>query len=205
LARSVLVVAAALLLTALGFAQSDPDAEFHANGNGGAQTDLRFMKEAAADGMAKMDLAYLALQNSDNEQVKAFARQMVSDYLKSNGDLASIATRQFVQLPTAVDPKDHQTFEALSQLHGAAFDKAFMEAMLKDHQRDMSRLKQEASKGNNQSMIDWARQTLPAIEDNFKEAQKVAPLVGVHATLTSEEQEILNASKSANSASQDAH
>ena len=202
LGRSLLVVTAVLLLTALGFAQSS-GAEFHANGNGGSQSaDLQFMKEAAQDGMSKIFLAYLALQNAQNEKVKEYAQQVLSDYSKTNGALTDIATQQFVELPQSVDPKQQATFEALSQLHGAAFDKAYMEAMLNSRQTDLSRFKQEAAKGNNQSMIDWARQSLPTIEDNFKEAQKVAPAVGVHATLTSEEQRALNSSKPAKPASQ---
>jgi len=205
LGRSLLVMTASLLLTATGFAQSYPNAEYHADGNGGDQSaDLRFMREAVQQNRAKIDLAFLALQNSDNEQVKAFALQVLGDYRKANGDLGDIATQQFVELPAAVDSKDQHNFEALSQLRGAAFNKAYMEAMLQGQQKDIARLKQEAAKGNNQSMIDWARQTLPTIETTYKEAQKVAPLVGVHATLTSEEQKALNAGKPASTASQGA-
>jgi putative membrane protein len=193
LGRSLLIMTAALLLAASGLAQSYPAAEYHANGNGGANTDQQFMQKAAQDGMAKIFLAYLALQNAQNEQVKTFAQQVLTDYGQANAALSDIATQQFVALPTEVDPKDQATFEALSQLHGADFDKAYMEAMLKGNHADLARLKEEAAKGNNQSMIDWARNTLPAIESNYKEAQKVAPAVGVHATLTSEEQKAADA------------
>jgi len=205
--RSLLLLTAALLLTALGFAQSDSAAEFHANGNGGVQTaDIQFMREAAQDNSAKLDLAYLALKNSDNEQVKAFARQVLVDYGKANTDLSDIARAQFVAGWTPeVSSKQQDTYDALSQLHGKAFDKAYMETMLKGNKTDVSRLKQEATKGNNQSMIDWSRQMLATTESNFKEAQKVAPLVGVHSTLTSEEQQSLNASKPVDTVSPGAH
>lgn len=200
------VLTAALLLTALGFAQSDPAAEFHANGNGGVQTgDLQFMRQAAQDNSAKIDLAYLALQNSDNEQVKAFAQQVLVDYGKANTDLSNIASQQFVAgWSVEIPPKAQDTYDALSQLRGKAFDKAYMEAMLKGNKTDVSRLKKEATNGNNQSMIDWARQMLATTENNQKEAQRVAPLVGVHSTLTSEEQQALNASKPVDTVSPEA-
>ncbi len=205
LGRSLSVVMAALLLTTLGFAQSDSAAEFHADGNGGVQTaDLRLMGEVAQDNMSKIDLAYLALKNSDNEQVKAFAQQVLIDYGNANRDLSNIARAQFLALPVVTDAKQQDTLDALSQLHGAAFDKAYMEAMLKGGKTDTSRLKQEAAKGNNQSMIDWSRQMLSTTESNLKEAQKIAPKVGIHATLTSEEQQALNAGKPAK-ASQESH
>lgn len=203
LGRSLLVATAALLLTALGFSQSYPNAEYNANGNGGVQTvDRRFMSEVAQDSMSKIDLAYLALQNSDNQQVQAFARQILLDYGNANRDLASIASQQFVELPAVTDAKQQGTFDALSQLHGKAFDKAYMEAMLKSNKTDVARLKQEASKGNNQSVIDWSRQMMATTENNLKQAQKIAPQVGIHSTLTSGEQQTPNAAgKPANTAS----
>jgi putative membrane protein len=202
LGRGLLVSTAALLLTAPGFAQSDATT-LDANGNGGVQTaDRQFMSEAARDSLAKIRLAYLALENAQNEQVKSFARQMLSDYGDASRNLADIATAQFVQLPNEIDPKDQDSFEALSQLHGAAFDKAYMKAMLSEHEADVSRFKKEAAKGNNQAMIDWARQTLPTLESDLKEAQKVAPVVGVHATMTSEEQRATSARKPSNTGSQ---
>ena len=203
LGRYLLVATAALLLTAVGFTQSD-NAEFHANGNGGANTDQQFMQKIAQENMAKIFLAYLARQNAQNEQVKAYAQQVLEDYGKANAALADIATQQFVALPQSVDPKEQERFEALSQLHGAAFDKAYMEAMLNGQKTDVSRFKQETAKGNNQSMIDWARNVLPTIESSYKEAQKVAPVVGVHATITSEEQKLSESNKPAPTASQDA-
>jgi putative membrane protein len=203
LGRSLLATTAALLLTAVGFAQSNA-AEFDANGNGGANSDKQFMQKIAQENMAKIFLAYLARQNAQNEQVKAYAQQVLEDYGKANAALADIATQQFVELPQSVDPKQQERFEALSQLQGAAFDKAYMEAMLNSQKTDVSRFKQEAAKGNNQSMVDWARQVLPTIESSYKEAQKVGPAVGVHATMTAEEQKLSESNKPAPAASPDA-
>ena len=165
--------------------------------------DPQFLREAAQDGAAKIQLAYLALQNAQNEQVKSFALQMLSDYRKVQSDLIDIANQQFVLLPNALDPKQRDTLEALSHLQGAAFDKAYMKAMLNDHQTDVSRFKQEATKGSTQAMKDWASHMLPTLESDLKEAQKVAPAVGVHSTVTSKEQRTPSVSKPINPVSQE--
>jgi putative membrane protein len=179
LRRALLLLTAALLMTGIGFAQSG-SAEFNANGNGGVQTaDHEFMGRAAQEGIARFQLAYLALQNAKSEEVKAFARQVLADYYKSQPALIDIATQQFVELPTEKDPKQQAVFDSLSQLHGEAFDKAYIEAMLKGQRSGLSQLKQEAKKGNNQSVINWANQTLPVLQDQFKEAEKLAPSVGI--------------------------
>jgi putative membrane protein len=181
--RGLLLVTAALSLSGLGFAQSDYSAEFHANGNGGVQTaDREFMSKAAQEGMAKFQLAYAALQNAHSEEVKAFARQVLADYYKSQGALIDIANQQFIALPTEPDPKDKATLNSLLQLHGEAFDKAYMQTMLDGHRSDLAQFKQEAKSGNNQAVIDWANQNLPTLQSQYKEAEKVAPIVGVEIT-----------------------
>jgi len=158
----------------------------------------QFMREATQDAMSKIHLAYLALQNAQNEQVKSFAQQILSDYGNAQKDLFNIAYRQIVLLPNTFDPKNLDTFETLLQMHGAAFDKAYMKAMLDDDQTAASRFKQEATKGDG-----WATHTLPTLESNLKQAQKVALVVGVHSTVTGDGQRTPSASKAINTVSQE--
>jgi putative membrane protein len=197
LRRSLLIATAPLLLGALGFAQSSQYDGVDVFQKGDQYDDVdvfqradpQFMKEAAQDAMAKIHLAYLALQNAQNEQVKSFALQILTDYSKAQSGLFKIASQQAVVLSNTLTPKNLDTFEALSQLQGAAFDKAYMKAMLNDDQTATSRFTQEATKGDG-----WASHTLPTLESNLKEAQKVAVAVGVHPTV-GEEQRTPNASR----------
>lgn len=188
LGRGLLIAAVALLLGTLGFAQSDV-VERDQYGTDVFQTadrdpfgshvfpraDPQFMREAAQEAMANIHLAYLALQNAENEQVKSFALQILSDYSKAQRGLFSIANQQAVVLPSTLDSRDLDTFEGLSQLHGEAFDKAYMETMLNGNEMTTSRYEQEARKGDG-----WASHTLPTLQSNLKMAQKVALAVGVH-------------------------
>lgn len=217
--RSLLIATAALLLGPLSFAQSsgaDPSQYSTTDRNdrgidvfqttssnqyGSAvfkTIDPGFMEEATQDAMAKINFARLALQNAQNEQVKAFARQILSDYGKAQRDLFNIAYREVVRLPDTLDPQQLETLNTLSQLHGAEFDKAYMKAMLNDNQTAASRFKQEATKGN-----DWATHTLPTLESNLKEAQKVAREVGVHAAATNDEHRTASPGKDVNTVSQE--
>ncbi len=217
--RILLTATAVLLLGAPGFAQSnvaEPDQSYTADrsqqaidvfqtagrdqyGSQVFQTsDPRFMHEAAQDAMTKINFARLALQNAQNEQVRSFAEQILRDYGKAQRDLFNIAYQQIVRLPDTLDPQQLDTFNTLSQLHGAAFDQAYMKAMLNDDQTATSRFKQEATKGDH-----WASHTLPTLESNLKEAQKVARVVGVHSTATNDEQRTPSAGKAVNTVSQE--
>jgi len=174
------LLTAALLLSGIAFAQTGSSPEFYANGNGGVQTaDKEFMSKAAQEGMARFQLAYAALQNAKSEEVKAFARQVLADYYKSQGTLINIATQQFIALPTEPNAEQKATLESLLQLHGEDFDKAYMQLMLHGQRTDLTQLKREAKSGNNQAVIDWANQNLTAAQSQYKAAEKVATAVGV--------------------------
>jgi putative membrane protein len=182
LRHAFLLMTAALLLSGIALAQSQ-SAEFYANGNGGVQTaDREFMSKAAQEGIEATHLAWVALQNAHSEQVKAFARQILFDSYNASTALTDIANQQFVALPTEIDPKYQATLESLLELHGEAFDKAYMQLMLSSQRTDLEHLKKEAKSGNNQSMIDWANKNLPALQKEFKEAEKIAPAVGLEPT-----------------------
>src|SRR5689334_21095672 len=102
--RSLLITAVALLLSAAGFAQSS--AEFNARGNGGSLSgDQRFINEVAQDGMAKIAIAKLALQNAKSDDVRKYAEQVLADYGNANATLYDIATQQFIQLPNTLNDK----------------------------------------------------------------------------------------------------
>ena len=116
----------------------------------------QFMKEATQDAMAKINLARVALQNAQNEQVKSFAQQILSDYGKAQRDLFNIAYQQIVLLPDTLDPNHLDTFETLSQLHGAAFDKAYAKAMLNYDQTATSRFEQESTVGSPGTELEFA-------------------------------------------------
>ncbi len=158
--------------------------------------DPEFMREATQDAMAKINIARVALQNAKSEQVKSFAEQILSDYGQAQRGLFNIAYRQVAVLPDTLDPSQFDTFDTLLQLHGEAFDSAYMKAMLSENQTATSRFKQEATKGD-----EWASHTLPTLENNLKQAQKVALAVGVHSTGTSAEQPAPSAGKASNTAS----
>ena len=60
---------------------------------------------------------------------------MVDDHGKANDELKSLAQNKNITLPTDLDAKDKALHDRLAKLSGAAFDRAYMQAMLTDHRR----------------------------------------------------------------------
>ncbi len=147
--------------------------------------DHRFIKEAAQGGMAEVELGNLAQQNSSSAAVKEFGNRMVTDHTKANDGLRQIADQKGITLPTTTDAKDEQTSKMLESKQGAAFDKAYMRDMVKDHEADIAAFRHEAEYGKDPQVKAWAQQTLPVLEEHLSLAKKTAGEVGVESTRSS--------------------
>jgi putative membrane protein len=60
----------------------------------------------------------------------------------------------------------------LQKLNGAAFDRAYMQAMVSDHTKDVSEFKKEANAGRDAEMKSFASSTLPTLEEHLQHARQ---------------------------------
>ncbi len=141
--------------------------------------DTTFAKKAAAGGIAEVKMGQLAQQKGTSASVKKFGARMVEDHSKAGDELKQAASQSNITLPTDMSAKDKATYDMLSKLSGAAFDRAYARDMVRDHEEDIAEFNKEANSGHNPVVKDFATQTLPTLEDHLKEAkemrQNVAP------------------------------
>jgi putative membrane protein len=130
-----------------------------------------FMNKAAQGGMAEVELGKLAAQKASNSDVKQFGQRMVDDHTKINDQLKQIATKDNVTLPTTLDAKDQAEKDRLEKLSGESFDKAYMEAMVKDHKTDLAGFQREADRGTSPDVKQFAANTLPTLHEHFNLAE----------------------------------
>src|SRR5579872_1097149 len=109
--------------------------------------DSNFATKAASGGIAEVKLGELAKDHASNAAVKQFGQRMVDDHSKANDELKSIAGRKSITLPADMDAKDQATYDRLSKLNGAAFDRAYMADMVKDHRADIAEFRRESEHG----------------------------------------------------------
>ncbi len=143
-----------------------------------ASADSKFIKEAAEGGMAEVQLGQLAQQKASSQEVKDFGSRMVADHSKANDKLKDIASKQGVTMPTELSMKDRLLHKRLSGLSGADFDRAYMEAMVKDHKADIAEFQKEAESGKDPMVKDFASQTLPTLKEHLQMAERAATTVG---------------------------
>jgi putative membrane protein len=139
--------------------------------SGESSPDGKFAAAAASGGMAEVKLGQLAQQNGSSEAVRSFGQQMVTDHSKTGDDLKNVAQKEGTTLPVDISKEDQDTYDQLSQLHGAQFDKEYAQDMVKDHQKDIADFQKEASSGKNPSLKDFASRTLPTLKNHLRMAQ----------------------------------
>ncbi len=150
-------------------------------GQGASNTmmDRDFVKEALQGGMAEVQMGQLALQKSNNDQIKQFAQKMVNDHTQLGEQMKPIAQQLGVKEPTGLSKKDKETVAKLQNLNGDAFDKAYVQTMLKDHKHDEMAFKREAQTGADPNVKQAATQGEQVIASHLQLIQQIAKSQGV--------------------------
>ena len=143
-----------------------------------AMGDAHFAKEAAQGGMAEVKLGQLAQEKGSNDSVKSFGKRMVDDHSKAGDKLKEVTSRENISLPSDVSAKDQGTYDRLSKLNGAAFDRAYARDMVKDHEADVAAFQKEANAGKDDSLKGFASEALPTLQDHLKQAKEMMKSVG---------------------------
>jgi putative membrane protein len=125
--------------------------------------DKAFMKEAAKGGRMEVDMGKMAQKQGKNADVKSFGSRMVTDHTKANNQLKSLAKKKGVSLDDAA-PK-------MEKMGDATFDKDYMAAMVKDHEKDVAEFEKEAKDGSDPDVKAWASKTLPTLKKHLELAK----------------------------------
>jgi putative membrane protein len=136
-----------------------------------SRSDRVFVMKAARGGMAEVELGRLAVEKGTSPDVKQFGQRMVDDHGKAGDESKTLAQSKNFPWPTGLDAKDRALEARLSKLSGAAFDHAYVKAMVADHRQDVSEFRTESRSGHDPDVKGWAGKTLPTLEDHLKMAQ----------------------------------
>jgi putative membrane protein len=151
----VSLAAAALLAAPALFAQQD------------AET---FLAEAAQSDMAEVDVGKLAEQKAQDEDIREYGGMLVSEHQAHVAKVRDLATDLSVTLPTEPTAMQKQTYERLSRLTGAEFDREFIAQMVNNHRMAIEKY-QVQTRSDDPDVATLAKDTLPALERHLAMAQ----------------------------------
>jgi putative membrane protein len=133
-----------------------------------------FVTLASQDNMTEVQLGELAMQNTRNPNVHRFAQRMVNDHGKANTELAGIAQQKNLIVAKELDPEHSALVQDLSSKNGPEFDAAYAKTMEDAHAKAIS-LFRRATKTSDPQLSQFARQTLPMLEEHKRMADKLNP------------------------------
>ncbi len=135
------------------------------------KADQQIVIGMAQANIAEIEAGKLALANSQNAEVKAFAQKMIDDHTKALGDVTTLAQNKGVTLPTEPDAKHKAMAAKLAKLTGEKFDKMYMQqAGVQDHKHVHAMLKKDQARAKDADVKALAGKMMPTVEEHLTTA-----------------------------------
>ncbi len=130
-----------------------------------------FVMKVTDGGTKEVEAGKLAVSRASAADVKAFARRMVDDHTKAGAELAALARAK--KITTSSNPERMKTaLKPMEALAGTAFDRAYMDEMVKDHEATMALFENHLASGTDTDVKAWAQNTLPTLREHLAMAKK---------------------------------
>lgn len=131
-----------------------------------------FIKKAADGGMTEVSLGKLAAEKGESQEVKDFGNQMVKDHSKINDSLKEVAGKLGVTLPEKVNAIHQATIDKMEKMSGAAFDKAYVNAMVMDHEKDVAEFENAGKEVKNEDLKKFIDDSVPTMKEHLDMIKK---------------------------------
>jgi putative membrane protein len=138
-----------------------------------AGTNNEFVTKAAGGGMMEVAMGKLAQTNGGSQDIKDFGKMLETDHSNANDKLKSVAASENISIPTNMPDEHMKHVDELSGKKGADFDKAFINMMIEDHEKDIAEFKKAAGGNENAKVKEFASATLPVIEGHLSKAKTI--------------------------------
>lgn len=135
-------------------------------------TDEKFVMDAAKGGMMEVQMGQTAQQKGSSQAVKDFGKKMEQDHTQANTELTALAKSKGVSLPSDAG-SEKAAMDKMSNLSGAAFDKAYAKAMVRDHKKDVKEFERGAANAMDSDVKAFAAKTLPTLREHLKMAEEL--------------------------------
>jgi putative membrane protein len=130
-------------------------------------TPESFASQAAIIGKAEIELGQLALKNTQDAKVRTYAERMVKDHTAADKKLKTIAAKENLQLPQALDPEHESLKTKLEGLKGEDFDRAYLKAMANGHDKAVALFESASQQPQMpEDLKEFAASTLPTLEQH---------------------------------------
>ena len=145
--------------------------------------DFNFVGQANLGAPFQVDSGRIAEGKGTTPAIRSYANLMVSSHVPVADALNAILRRKSITPSNTLlrGAYDAMLF-TLKADHGAAFDRNYVNGQVEYQKGNAALFQQEIQNGNDPDLRQFARETLPKIEDHLQRALKLAVAVGEGST-----------------------
>jgi putative membrane protein len=135
--------------------------------------DREFIMQAEKDSIQERVLGRMAEETSQNSGIKAYGKMLAKDHNDALLKLVELMKKYDIAQPQTLPHERTDAIRKTQGLLGSAFDREFVNIMVKDHQKAVDTFRHEAQAAQNADVRDYARNMVPMLETHLKAAQSI--------------------------------
>ena len=159
-------------------AHQDSGSQANANQTHEDLSDAQAAQKAYSGNLAEIQLAELARQKAQSEEVRELAAKIEEDHKKANQQLKSLEIGLNTKLEDKLEPKHEDLKQRLSRLSGEEFDREYIHSQVAEHQKVLGFYEREAANTQDDELRNYFRDTKPVISHHLEQSREVDTEVG---------------------------
>jgi putative membrane protein len=124
-----------------------------------------FVQAATQAAMLEIEAGKVAMNASTNADVKTFADRMITDHGRSSSELAVIAKKKSLNVPTELDATHARALRALREKSAREFDAAYAGLIVEHHARAVALFEANAHNADSE-LAAYVELTLPVLKEH---------------------------------------
>ena len=153
-------------------AMTNDTASADMNAPASTSVDSAFVSDAMMGDNSEVAAGNLAATKAGSQAAKDFGKMLAADHGAHKDKLAALASSSGIAVTDEPSAEGKTLMDQLTGLSGDAFDKAFKEGMIADHQKAIAKYEKQAESGDAQTAA-LAKETLPTLRKHLETAQKL--------------------------------
>lgn len=136
--------------------------------------DEYFLVQAALANNSQILLGQLAVTKGDNDAIRSFGQQVVTEYTSAQKDLHTLMDKLKKPMPDSIDVVHHDLLITLNSLSGHTFDTTYINNQVIDYKNAEQLYQYELNDGSQVDVQAYANKYIDSIIQNYLVADSLS-------------------------------
>jgi putative membrane protein len=133
-----------------------------------------FTRMATSSNLLEIESSKLAMERSQDREVRRFAGQMIRDHNQAGKRMAAVVRRAGLpEAPMTLSARHQAMLDKLTAAGPEAFDAAYATLQAQAHEEAIALFSSYAQSGDNPRLVDFARKTLPTLQMHARHVERL--------------------------------